>query len=84
VCSRLEPDPFGLRAAAGTRTTVRQRRQRVFVIASVSKLNPQRLQVMVVTAPIIAPFRPSERRLIRLVRRGLASAISESLNGAEY
>ena len=51
VCSRAEPawpDPFGFRAAAGTRTTARQRRQRVFVVASVSKLNPQRLQVMVV------------------------------------
>jgi hypothetical protein len=42
--------------AAGTRTTARQRRQRVFVVASVSKLSPQRLQVMVVTAPIIAPM----------------------------
>jgi hypothetical protein len=28
----------------------------VFVVASVSKLHPQRLQVMVVTAPIIAPM----------------------------
>jgi hypothetical protein len=50
-----------LRAAAGTRTTVRQRRQRVFVVASVSKLHPQRLQVMVVTAPIIAPIWVMER-----------------------
>src|ERR1039458_419086 len=60
VCSRVEPavpDPFGYRAAAGTRTTARQLRQRVFVVASVSKLSPQRLQVMVVvTAPIIAPL----------------------------
>jgi hypothetical protein len=50
-----EPDPLGLRAAAGTRTTARQLRQRVFVVASVSKLHPQRLHVMVVTARIIAP-----------------------------
>ena len=28
----------------------------MFVVASVSKLSPQRLQVMAVTAPIIAPF----------------------------
>jgi len=33
----------------------------VFVVASVSKLHPQRLQVMVVTAPIIAPFCAVER-----------------------
>ena len=65
VCSRLEPDPFGLRAAAGTRTTVRQRRQRVFVVASVLKLHPQRLQVMVITAPIIAPICAIKRNLNR-------------------
>jgi hypothetical protein len=66
MCSRLEPEPLGFRAEAGTRTTARQRRQRVFVVASVWKVNAQRLQVMVVvTATIIAPFRPSERRLIR-------------------
>lgn len=66
VCSRVEaarPDRFECRAAAGTRTTARQRRQRVFVLASVSKLSPQRLQVMVVTAPIIAPFCASEQSL---------------------
>ena len=54
VCSRLEPEPLGFRAEAGTRTTARQL-QRVFVVAAVWNLSPQRLQVMVVTAPIIAP-----------------------------
>ena len=64
VCSRLEPvrpTPLGFRDAAGTRTTVRQRRQRVFVVDSVWKLSPQRLQVIVVTAPIIAPGCASKR-----------------------
>ena len=62
VCSRLKLELLGVRAEAGTRTTARQRRQRVFVVASVSKLSPQRLQVMVVTAPIIAPGCAIERR----------------------
>ena len=83
VCSRVErvADPLGFRAATATRTTVRQRRQRVFVVASVSKLDPQRLQVMVITALIIAPFCAIERlfsvkshKVLTLVRIGAAKA----------
>jgi hypothetical protein len=73
VCSRADPsvlDPFRFRAAAGTRTTARQLRQRVFVVASVSKLSPQRLQVMMVMAPIIAP---SAARIERLLSVSVAA-----------